>query len=495
MLFAVKLFSEITIKSRPVRRRMIRILRRNIRRLLVELDPGVTATGEWDAIEIETVLEGRELEAQIIDVLANIPGISGYQRVEKFPLPDYAGIAELCKKYYGESLNGKTFCVRVKRSGKHAFRSVDVEKIVGGMLFQQTANAGVKLENPDVTVELEIRQDLIFLISRKFKGQGGFPLGTQDGVLSLISGGFDSAVSSYMCIRRGLLTHYCFFNLGGRAHELAVKEVALYLWMKFGSSHKVNFVTVPFEKVVEEILTKVENSQMGVVLKRMMMQAAGQMANKLNLQALVTGESVAQVSSQTLANLAQIDAISKVLTLRPLITTDKQDIINIARSIGTEEFSKSIPEYCAVISVKPTTRARAWRLEAEEAKFNFALLDDAVAAASVQAINQVANDLSSPTSEPELVTSLLPGTTLIDIRHPREEELQPLHLPDHNVKLIKVPFYRLHSFLEGQDHSERYLLYCGKGLMSRLHAAYLLDAGFANVVVYAPAKNPAGADS
>jgi thiamine biosynthesis protein ThiI len=97
-------------------------------------------------------------------------------------------------------------------------------------------------------------------------------------VLSLISGGFDSSVSSYLCIKRGLQTHYCFFNLGGRAHELAAKEVALFLWMKYHSSHRVKFISIPFKGVVEEILEKVDNSQMGVILKRMMLRSAEQIA-------------------------------------------------------------------------------------------------------------------------------------------------------------------------------------------------------------------------
>ena len=138
---------------------------------------------------------------------------------------------------------------------------------------------------------------------------GGFPLGCQDSVLSLISGGFDSSVSSYLCIKRGLQTHYCFFNLGGRAHELAVKEVALFLWMKYHASHRVKFISVPFEGVVEEILNNVDNAHMGVVLKRIMLRAAEKLAQGLHIEALVTGESVAQVSSQTLANLSVIDRV------------------------------------------------------------------------------------------------------------------------------------------------------------------------------------------
>src|SRR5690606_18540225 len=111
------------------------------------------------------------------------------------------------------------------------------------------------------------------------------------------------------------------------------KEVAHFLWEKYGASHRVKFVTVPFEGVVSEILTKVDNAYMGVILKRMMYRAATVVARGLEVNALVTGESVAQVSSQTLINLGVIDDVADLLTLRPLAVMDKGDIIDIARAI------------------------------------------------------------------------------------------------------------------------------------------------------------------
>ena len=221
---------------------------------------------------------------------------------------------------------------------------------------------------------------------RQHQRLGGFPLGCLDSVLSLISGGFDSAISSYLCIKRGLRTHYCIFNLGGKAHELAVKELAWFLWMKYHTSHCVKFVTVPFENVIAEILGKIDNAQMGVVLKRMMLRAAEQVAKKLKIEALVTGESVAQVSSQTLANLAVVDVAVQFLELRPLCTMDKQDIIDMSRRIGTEEFSKNIPVYCAVISNKPTTRATRRPMNYQETKFDFTILDESIKNANYQFI-------------------------------------------------------------------------------------------------------------
>src|SRR5690606_5121643 len=160
------------------------------------------------------------------------------------------------------------------------------------------------------------------------------------------------------------------------------------------------FVTVPFEEVVREILTKVDNSYMGVVLKRMMLRAAEQVAASLEIPALVTGESVAQVSSQTLINLTAIDRATDLLVLRPLATMDKGEIINISRQIGTESFAASMPEYCGVISVNPTTRAKLDRVEAEEARMDFAVLARAVADRRAQNIDEIVSELDADLSVP-----------------------------------------------------------------------------------------------
>jgi thiamine biosynthesis protein ThiI len=374
--------------------------------------------------------------------------------------------------------------VRCRRAGKHAFRSLDVERFLGAGLLRDTGAGRVRLDDPEVMVALEIRDQELFLIEAQQDGLGGFPIGTTDSIMSLLSGGYDSSVASFLAMKRGLRTHYLFFNLGGREHEIAVKEVALYLWLKFGASHQVQFITVPFEGVVAEILEKVENSQMGVVLKRMMLRAAERVAHHLEVEALVTGESVAQVSSQTLQNLAVIDEATSMLVLRPLAMTDKQDIVDLARKIGTEEFSAVIPEYCGVISVKPTTRARRHRIEREEARFDFAILEKALE-------ERVALDIRAMQTEELQAAPLVlevsapeAGAIVIDIRHPDEAELVPLNLAGNSV--LCLPFYRLNKAFAQLEPDRQYLLYCAKGVMSRLHASHLKESGFSNVGVFRP---------
>ena len=483
MHFIVKLFPEITIKSPPVRKRFTKQLRDNLRAQLVQVDKGIKVDRDWEKIEVLAPGDDELLSARISDVLARTPGIANFVRVQPFPLGDMHDIFEKTLSVWGPLLDGKTFCVRAKRTGSHSFSSIDVEKYVGGGLNQHSGAKGVKLKNPDVVVKLEIRDDNLYVIEEQTPGLGGFPIGSQEGVLSLMSGGFDSTVASYLMIKRGLRTHFCFFNLGGRAHELGVKEVAFFLWNKFGSSHTVKFVSVPFEGVVSEILQNVDNSYMGVVLKRMMLRAASQVAKELDIQALVTGEAVAQVSSQTLPNLAAIDAVTDTLVLRPLIVMDKGDIIDISRAIGTEDFAASMPEYCGVISVKPTTKAKMDRVHAAEAKFDFEVLEKAISARTTQFIEDVVADLESTVVSVDVVNDA-GSSVVIDIRHPNEEELRPLRLA--NVAVEKIPFFSLNTRFSELDSKKQYLLYCEKGVMSQLHAEHLKDAGHANVGVYRP---------
>jgi thiamine biosynthesis protein ThiI len=289
-------------------------------------------------------------------------------------------------------------------------------------------------------------------------------------------------VASYLTMKRGMRTHFLFFNLGGRDHEVGVKEVALYLWQKYGCNQRVLFISVPFEEVVAELLTRVQDSQMGVILKRMMLRVGERIARELEVDALVTGEAVAQVSSQTLRNLAVIDEVCDTLVLRPLVAANKEDIVSLANQIGTGEFAASMPEYCGVISVNPTTRARLERVRAEEARFDMAILDRALAGASRIRIDRLAEE-DLQRADVEVLSVPLAESVIIDIRHPEEEELAPLKV---HVPVEKIPFYQLHSQADRLDPDTTYMLYCGKGIMSRLHASHLVESGHPRVKVYAP---------
>ncbi len=489
MYFVVKFFPEITIKSGPVRKRWCKQLTDNLRTLLRQVDPKARVRQDWDKLEVQLPDQNPQLAAQVVDVLGRTPGIANFSRVQVYPLGDMDSVLAHTLASWKDALAGKTFCVRVKRNGEHDFTSTELERYVGGGLNQQTEAAGVKLKNPDVEVQLEVRHDTLYVVDRKYQGLGGFPVGTQDPVLSLISGGFDSTVASYLTMKRGLRTHFCFFNLGGREHELGVKEVAWYLWNRFASTHRVKFISVPFEGVVAEILEHVDPAYMGVVLKRMMLRAATQVADRAGIEALITGEAVSQVSSQTLRNLAVIDQVTDKMVLRPLITMDKRDIIDVSRFIGAEEFSAAMPEYCGVISVKPSAKTRLDRVELQEQQFDMTVLDAAIAGSRMQSIDEVMNDDRSE-APVQKRAHLLPGECVIDIRHPDEQEAQPLSLEE--TPVLPIPFYRLNTEFAGLDKGAHYMLYCDRGVMSGLHAAHLWDQGFTNVGVYRPEPAPLG---
>ncbi|BEH73171.1 tRNA uracil 4-sulfurtransferase ThiI [Edwardsiella tarda] len=482
MKFIIKLFPEITIKSQSVRLRFIKILTGNIRNVLKPLVEDVAVTRHWDHIEVRAKEESRR--DVVRTALTRIPGIHHILEVEDHPFTDMHDIFEQTLAMYREQLEEKTFCVRVKRRGKHEFTSIEVERYVGGGLNQNIPSARVRLTHPEVTVNLEIEDDRLLLVRGRFEGQGGYPIGTQEDVLSLISGGFDSGVSSYMLMRRGCRVHYCFFNLGGSAHEIGVKQVAHYLWNRFGSSHRVRFVAIDFAPVVGEILEKVDDGQMGVVLKRMMVRAASRVAERYGIQALVTGEALGQVSSQTLTNLRLIDGVSDTLVLRPLIAHDKEHIIRLAREIGTEDFAKTMPEFCGVISKSPTVKAVKAKIEAEEEHFDFAILDRVVDEAQTMDIRDIARQSEADVVEVETIESLAEGDVVLDIRAPDEQERKPLQLAGSEV--ICLPFYKLANAFADLDQGRRYVLYCERGVMSRLQALYLQEQGYHNVRVYRP---------
>ena len=484
MKLIVKVFPEITIKSRPVRKRFIRQLGKNIRTVLKDLDPQLAVEGVWDNLEVNTCVEDEKVQREMIERMTCMPGIAHFLQVQEYPLGDFDDIVAKCREHFGHLLAGKRFAVRCKRGGHHGFTSMDVDRYVGSQLRQQCGAAGIDLKHPEVEVRLEIRDQRLYVVHTRHPGIGGYPLGALEQTLVLMSGGFDSTVAAYQMMRRGLMTHFCFFNLGGRAHELGVMEVAHYLWKKFGSSQRVLFISVPFEEVIGEILGKVDNSYMGVTLKRMMLRASARLADRLEIDALVTGEAISQVSSQTLPNLAVIDQATDKLVLRPLLASHKQDIIDTAYQIGTAEFAKHMPEYCGVISVNPTTCAKPHRVAREEEQFDMAVLERALERARFISIDNVIDELGKDV-EIEEVAEALPGQIVIDIRHPDAQEDEPLVLE--GVEVQALPFYAINSRFKQLDANRQYLLYCDKGVMSRLHAHHLLSEGHANVRVYRPA--------
>ncbi|WP_417707502.1 tRNA uracil 4-sulfurtransferase ThiI [Rheinheimera aquimaris] len=482
--FIIKLHPEIAIKSKSVRKRQTLLLERNIKTILLRTDSNIEVNNNYDHLTIRCPSDDVAIQQQLIDRLSCIPGIVHFSEMQSSTFSSLHDIYEQVAAVYAGQIQNKTFCVRVRRAGKHDFSSIEAERYIGGGLNQLVASAQVKLTKPDIVVALEVRKDQLIMVRRQHQGMGGFPLPSQSDVLSLISGGYDSAVASYLMIRKGLRTHYLFFNLGGAAHEAGVREMAHLIWQKYSLSHKVKFVSVNFAPVVDQILETIDNGLMGVVLKRMMMRAASTVAEKLGIKAIVTGESIGQVSSQTIANLSVIDRVTETLILRPLIYQDKQEIIALAAKIGAEDIAKSMPEYCGVISRKPTVNAVLAEVIANEQNFDFAVLDQAVQDAKVLDIRTIEYQAEQQADVVTVLAQLPADAVVLDIRSPEETDVKPLTVEGHDV--VELPFFRLASQFANLDQSKHYYCYCERGVMSRLQAVVLQEQGFKNVSVYRP---------
>ena len=483
MKFVVKLFPEITIKSPPVRKRFIQRLNSNLQVILQRIEPKIKVHSLWDRIDVNCPPVTEAVYEEIVTALEDTSGIAHVIEVHECPLESFEQLLKIVKGIWSERLKDKRFVVRVKRSGQHDFSSGEMERYIGFGLLQQTQALKVDLHTPQITVYLEIKDETVFVVERRIDGLGGYPQGSQEAVVSLISGGFDSIVASYLTMKRGAKTHFVFFNLGGAVHEAGVKQVAYYLWKRFGSSSRVKFISVPFEEVVGEILQTIDHSHMGVVLKRMMLRAAERVAANVKAEAVITGESIAQVSSQTLSNLGVIDRVTECLVLRPLITYDKQDIIDLATKIGTYEYAACMPEYCGVISDKPNVKAQLNRVQEEEDKFNFEVLEQALGKTCVSNIDAVPEELKEYrqiTPKQELQVNDI----VVDVRASSDQQKKPLNLP--GIEVLTVPFFQINQQFVDFDQSRNYLLYCEKGIMSRLHALHIKDQGFDNVGVYRP---------
>ncbi len=475
--FILKLFPEIMVKGSSAKRQMVGQLYNNLLKLMGEIHKDVAIKKFSDKVEVVTPIE---VVDRVRTRLLQTSGIEQVLEALQFDnMLTLDAIKEKVCEIGAKEIEGKTFVVRAKRTGSHEFNSSEMERVIGGYTLAHSKAKGVDLHNPEVTIRVELINNQLNIITDKHKGLGGYPIGTQGDILSLMSGGFDSTVASYLTMKRGIKTHFIFFNLGGIAHEIGVKQVSYYLWNKFGASHRVKIISVPFDEVLTEIFRSTPETYMGVTLKRLMLMASEKVAKEMEIDALVTGESVAQVSSQTLRNLALIDKASNMLILRPLATMNKPEIIDIASKIGTKRFAENMPEYCGVISKNPITHGSFKRMEREAKRFNYEVLDKAVADAKSIYVDEVIDDVTND-APIEVVNELTDEHVVIDIRE-NEECIKT------SCETIQIPFHKLKTEFKKLPQDKEYLLYCDKGIMSQLHAQYLRDAeSRENVKVYRP---------
>ena len=476
--FIIKYFTEIMVKGSSARRQMADQLFGNLQKIMFQISPEIKLRKFYDKIEIVTP---KDIVPKARLKLLETPGIEQVLEALQFDnVETIDDIKPIVQEHMSKNIQGKSFVIRAKRVGSHSFKSPQIEQEVGGYMLSVNPRSSVDLHNPQVTINIELINNQLNIISLKHRGLGGFPLGSQGEVLSLMSGGFDSTVASYLTMKRGLKTHFIFFNLGGLAHEIGVKQVAYYLWEKFASTHRVSFISVPFDDVVSEIFNSIHESYMGVMLKRLMLEASQKIADDMGIDALLTGESIAQVSSQTLRNLALIDEVTDKLVIRPLSTMNKPDIIDIADKIGTKEFAETMPEYCGVISKGPVTHGSFARVQKEANKFDYTVLDKAVENSKKIYVDEIEDDIQE-IGQVQTVSDISSGKyVIIDIRQGDECIQTP-------CETLKIPFYKLKTQFKKLPQEREYLFYCDKGILSQLHAQFLRDSeNFGNIKVYRP---------
>ncbi len=493
MKIIIKPFSEIMIKSKPVRKRYLKILQTNIVKSLKMLDENIKTHLFYDKLEVDLISDNKNLKENIIKKLSYIPWIESFIDVESFNLDEnllknednkeiFAFIFEKAKAFYLDKIENKSFVVRVKRSWEHNFSSIDLERYIWWWLLKFAKNAKVKLKNPDFIVKIEIKDNNLFLIRNTYFGIWGYPVWTQDKVLSLISGWFDSGVSSFQMMKRGCKTDFLFFNLGGTAHELWVKQVSYYLWSNFWVWYDSRFITIPFESVVKELLEKVDSRFRWVLLKRYFLKIANKLAQEYNYYAIIKGDSLGQVSSQTLKNMFVIDKASDTLVLRPLIWFNKQEIVDITKQIWTYHFACNMPEYCWVISNKPATWAKLEQILEQEAKIDEIILDKAIKNKKIEYLKDILKEELNKKEDIEICYVPTLWEIVVDIRKPEDIKKRPINLE--NIEILKIPFTEINNKFKNLDQTKTYLFYCDKWVLSKLHALYLKEKGFNNIKIY-----------
>jgi len=475
------------VKSKAVKKKFLHTLQNNIFLAFKNNEIDIKVVLFWDKLEVNYVWDTSiEKVASIKKILSRIPWIETFVLVENFLIPEENPlhfIFEKARDFYLEILENKSFVVRVKRTWTHSFSSLEVERYVWWWLLKYAKNAKVNLSNPDIIVSIEIKDEMVFIVKSYNPSIWWYPIWTQQKVLSLISGWFDSGVSTFSMMKRWCKTDFLFFNLWWSAHELGVKQVSNYLRKNFSAGYRASFITIPFEEVIAELLEKVDARFRAVILKRLFLKIASKLAEEWWYMALVKWDSLWQVSSQTLANMFVIDKASDVLVLRPLISFNKQEIIDLSVKIWTYNFACNMPEYCGVVSDKPATAAKLDDIEKQEAKMDFSILDKALENKKIETIDKVLKDIKQ-IDDKDILISYLPAENevIIDIRSPNNISKSPLFLE--KTEILQIGFHKINHVFSSLVKDKTYLLYCDNWVLSKLHTLYLMEQWFKNVWIY-----------
>lgn len=277
---------------------------------------------------------------EVDEALSLISRIFGVIYASPFKLVGLSELKDFFKSNSSKLLaDAFSFAVRVRRTGHHSFTSLDLERELGSIVKEET-NLKVSLDNPDKTIFVEVRDDECYIFTAKHRGPGGLPLGTAGKVVCLISGGIDSPVAAWLMMRRGcsITPLFAYFPRSGDESDLKrfIKIVEILKGWHIGEEMPVYIYRHEHNLVA---FRRIALKYTCVLCRRMMYRVANELAKKVGAKAIVTGENLAQVASQTLHNLRVIDQASELPVLRPMIGFNKDESIELARRIGTYEAS------------------------------------------------------------------------------------------------------------------------------------------------------------
>lgn len=417
--YLITVTGELPLRSKRTRPRFYKTLLENLR----------------DAIQREgaQVLEHKIVEAKVFiatdkDVLSRIAKVFGVYKVGRVLRCEFRDLRELAYWIYENAKDivvGKKFAIRVKRSGTHPFTSLDVAREAGALL--KPVSMGVNLESPDAIVEVEVRGWTAYLYRETLKGPGGLPVGVEGRALTLFSGGFDSPIAAWMVAKRGIqvdFLHYILGSLQPSYHAFLVAKTLASEWL-YG--YKPKFIAVDFRDIVTEITKKVEWSLRQVVLRALMYTVASKIASLGGYDAIVTGESIGQASSQTLRNLSAIERAVKPSApiLRPLLSLDKEEIINISRRLGLYELSSRVAEACTIAPFRVATSSTPEEVLQQLANIDYSLVDNALSRAKTISVLDATPMEVFPHDEIEI--DFIPeGAIVVDIRSDSEKARKPI---------------------------------------------------------------------
>lgn len=354
--------AELILKGKN-RRHFERQLLDNIRQSLGEKHPF-----HWQRIGASFLLTFEEaVDLPLMAHLQKVIGIAALAPVYEVP-PNINVLTEIICETAPQDFAG-SFAVETRRSFKKFSLNSQQINVLLGAAIQKRFAWPVDLDNPTHRLQVLIAESQAYFSWEDYRGLAGLPVGVSGKVLVLISGGIDSPVAAYRMARRGCRPYYVHFHSAPYTSQASIAKVKEVVQLLSEYHYATNLYLVPFADVQKEIVVKCPAPLRVILYRRFMLRIAEQLARKERALALVTGESVGQVASQTLSNIRSIEAVTTLPILRPLIGEDKQTIVDQARAIGTYPISIQPDEDCCsyLMPLRPATHSRRFELERAEA--------------------------------------------------------------------------------------------------------------------------------